>query len=323
VSANRDLPADREQACGRTATMAEYAAALAAEGVTVVPGSSGCYWVGNVCGSLFREPTSCLAPPQPGEVRRALWKARAPVATYILAPSDEHPANAWLYVCENQKYRLEDLGYAARRDIRRAMRQLRFEFIDAATLLARGAKAFCDTQKRLGLSDGTPEVFRRDHEPFGRNPAMQIAAAWAEGFLAAFATVQAVDAWADIGVYAADDHLSSCPVNGLIHFALNHYLVERKFRGVGYGLSSIQEASKAATLDRFKKKAGFEARPVHRAFVLHPLVRPLANRLTLCGLRLCTRLRPSSRRWRKATGLLATYLNRQAAPAHLQQDEND
>jgi hypothetical protein len=303
--------------------MAEYVAALAAERVTVVPGSSGCHWVGNVCGSLFREPTSCLAPPQPGEVRRALWKAWAPVATYVVAPSDEQPANAWLYVCDDHDYRLEDLGSTARRDIRRALRQLRFEFTDAATLLARGAKAFCDTQKRLGLSDGTFEVFRRDHEPIGRNPGIQIAGAWAGDFLAAFATVLAIDDWADISIYAADDYLSSCPVNGLIHFALDHYLVQRKFRGVGYGLSSIQEASKAVTLDRFKKKAGFEAWPVHRAFVLHPLLRPLANRCTLFGLRLGTYFRPSSRRWRKATGLLATYLNRHAVLRPPQQDEDD
>lgn len=303
--------------------MAEYLAAVAAEGIRVLPGTSGCYWVGNVGGAMFREPTSYLELPQPGEVSRALRKAWAPVATYVVAPGETRPANALLYVCEDRDYRLERLGSAARRDIRRALRHLRFEFIDGPTLLAHGVRAFCDTQKRLGLSNGTPEIFLRDHVPICRNPARHIAGAWAGDFLAAFGTFVAIDDWVDLAIYAADDHLSSCPVNGLIHFALEEYLVRRKLRGVGYGLSSIQEVSKAATLDRFKKKAGFEARPVHRAFAIHPLLRPFANRLTLCALRLCTHLRPGSRRWRKATGMLAAYLNRHAPLPALQEEKDD
>jgi len=161
------------------------------------------------------------------------------------------------------------------------------------------------------MSDGTPEAFQRDFARIGRNPCYAIVGAWAGSFLEAFMTALVVDDWVYINTCAASDHLILRPVDGLIHFGLDYYLVQNRFHTVGYGVSSIQEVSKAETLDRFKKKVGFEARPIHRTFVFHPLLSPFANSLTLWGLRLGTRLRPGSRGLRKATGLLASYLGKQ------------
>jgi hypothetical protein len=53
---------------------------------------------------------------------------------------------------------------------------------------------------------------------------------------------------------------------------------------------------------------GFEARAVHRAFVAHPLLRPLVNPLTLWGVNTALRLRPGNRRLKKAGGVLACML---------------
>ena len=107
-------------------------------------------------------------------------------------------------------------------------------------------------------------------------------------------TIQAVDDVAEISVVAADEHLTSCPVESLIHTALDHYLVQRKFRHKlrAQFHSGGQQGRQPRLL---QEKVGFEPRPVHRAFVLHPLVAPFANRLTLWALRSCTRLRPGSR----------------------------
>ena len=40
------------------------------------------------------------------------------------------------------------------------MRAFRYEFLDPDTVLAQGAQPYCDTRARVGLSDGTPDVFR-------------------------------------------------------------------------------------------------------------------------------------------------------------------
>jgi hypothetical protein len=102
--------------------------------------------------------------------------------------------------------------------------------------------------------------------------------------------------------------LSYRPNDTLIYTALYRYLVERRYRVISYGLSSIQAVSNTAGLHRFKTKVGFEARPVHRAFVVHPPLRPLANRFALWGLNTVLRFRPTDRRLKKAGGVLASML---------------
>ena len=127
----------------------------------MVPAGGGCYWVRYVGRSLLREPITNLEPPLPGEVRRALWKAWAPVASYCTRADELHPANAWLYLCENQDYCVESLNRQGRRDMRRGLRRFSIRFIDNATLLANGASAYCDTQSRLGLAERTVAHFER------------------------------------------------------------------------------------------------------------------------------------------------------------------
>lgn len=100
--------------------------------------------------------------------------------------------------------------------------------------------------------------------------------------------------------------LRSNPNDALAYTVLSRYLIERKCRLVSYGLSSVQNESNAAGLHRFKLKLGFKARAVHRAFVPHPLMRPLFNRLTLWGVSTMLRYKPGGRHLRKAQGVLAS-----------------
>ena len=297
-------------------TLEQYKSALTADGKLILPGASGTFWEGTDLRSLVLRPEFRLAAPSPAEVRRVLWQGWSPLVTYSVAPDPEHPQNAWLYVCQDQDYRLEKLDSPARRDIRRALRAFRFEFLDHATFLKHGEKCFCDTRRRNDLSDGIPEVFRDKFVHFDRNPAHRILGAWAYECLAAYVALIMVDDWVKIYPYAADDHLKGCPVNGIVHFTLEHYLVQRKFRLVNYGLSSVQEASKASGLHKFKKKLGFECLPVHRAVVFHPLLRPLANRGSLWALRACRALFPGNSPLRRAAGLLAAYLGKTPMPSN-------
>ena len=117
--------------------------------------------------------------------------------------------------------------------------------------------------------------------------------------------------WAELGCFSRDALLRHRPNDTLMYTVLSRYLVERRFRLVSYGLSSIQSESNAAGLHRFKTKVGFEARPVHRAFVPHPLLRPLVNRSTLLGVNTALRLRSGHRRLKKASGVLARMLGEQ------------
>lgn len=290
----------------RHTPLAEYAAAIGPR--CFVECGTRCFWERAQFGALTLRPEFLLHVPSRERTRSLFRETKAPLLSYVQPPDDDHPQNAWLYVCRDQEYSIERLGSRGRRDARRALRELRFAFIDEGTLLEHGEKAYCDTRTRVGISDGTPRAFVERFTGFAGNPAHQVLAAWKNDRLAAFATVVAVDDWLDIYPYAAADYLSSCPVDGLITVLLGLFLTERKYRLVNYGLSSIQQETGAVGLHRFKKKVGFECLPVHRKFVFHPVVRPFANRLSLQILRVLTHVRPGNLAVRKAAGLIATHL---------------
>lgn len=304
--------------------LAEYIAAVVDMGATAVPGVNSTYWVTSERYALEREPTLCLDVPSRDEVYDALRRTRSAVATYNRLADASHPQNAWLYLCQDQSYNLNKLESSVRRNIKRALHEFRFEFIDASTLLQAGAASFCETRSRAGLSDGTPDNFRNCCQSLLKNPAYRILGAWRESengrrALAAYMTFCIVDDWVTLKPYATTEYLGLRPNNGLFHFGMDYFLAQHRMKTICYGLSSIQEIGKGDTLHRFKLKIGFEAIPIHRTFIFHPFLRPLANRATLFGLRLLVRVRPTNRKLRKAAGLLATYLDKHAATAESQQ----
>jgi hypothetical protein len=295
--------------------MAAYAAEQVKNGSRVVPGASGTFWIRHESGGMMRVPTLHFVPPAPDELRQLFWKGRVAVATYLLAPDGQHAANAWLYVCTDRGYSLDKLAPPMRRNVRRGLRELRLAPVTPKQLLAHGVRAFCDTRRRVGLSDGTPEHFHQRFSQRAKSSGHVFLGAWKGEELAAFLSITEVDDWAEIeGCFSADALLNFRPNDTLMYRALSHYLVEQECRVVCYGSSSVQAESNAVGLHAFKTKVGFEANPVHRSFVLHPLLRPLGNRLTLLGLQTTLRLRPNECRLKKAEGILASILGERRMP---------
>jgi hypothetical protein len=292
-------------------------------GFHVLPGKTGTFWIRSDSGPFTRVPTFHLAPPASGELRQVLWSGPAAVANYLLEPDERHPANTWLYLCTDQDYKLEKLAPAMRRNVRRALKELKIAPLTPDELLAHGAQAFCDTRQRVGLSDGTLEEFRARFTT-RRLPEMFFIGAWKDNQLAGFLSIIEVDDWAEItGNFSADALRMYRPSDGLVYCTLSYYLVERKCRLVSFATSSIQNDDHTVGLHRFKTKVGFEAQPVHRAFVLHPLLRPLVNQLTLWGVNRLLQLKPSDQRLLKARGALTSLLRATPLLEEVHQEEKD
>jgi hypothetical protein len=287
---------------------ADYGAALARDGVRTVAGAGGTLWVAYQQGAMIRVP-AVTGAPDGEELRRVFRHGRAAVASYLVEPDAGHPANACLYVCRDRGYALDRLAPPMRRNVRRGTSALRVAWLTRDEVLAHGLTAYCDTRRRLGLSDGTPSHFARRFGRRARNPAHVFLGAWKDDRLSGFLSITEVDAYAEIeGSFAADAFRGDRPSDTLLYSALRLYLVERGFAEVSYGLSSIQAESNAVGLHRFKLKVGFAALPVHRAFVSHPWLRPLVHRLTLSAINVALRLRPGDPRLRMAGGILACML---------------
>lgn len=300
---------------GSSPSIAEYAVERARSGTRTLPGTCGTFWIGHESGTMMRMPMFHAAPPAPGEVRQVLRQGRAAVVSYILEADEQHPVNAWLYVCPDRAYELGKLPPSMRRNVRRGFRELRISPVAPDELLAHGAPAFCDTRRRVGLSDGTPEEFRRRFRLRARCRGHVFLGAWKEDQLAAFLSIIEVDDWAEIeGCFSMDAWLQLRPNDALLYSALFRYLVEGGCRLVCYGLSSIQAESNAAGLHAFKTKVGFKAQPVYRAFVLHPLLRPFAHPLTRWSLNALLRFKLGERHLKKSEGILAYLLGEQRMP---------
>jgi hypothetical protein len=289
----------------RSLSLVEYARGLANNGRRTVLGAPGTFWVRYDRVAMMRIPYFHQGAPAPGEVRRVLWQGPAALASYLLEPDDSHPANAWLYVCRDQAYGLDKLISRSRRDVRRGLREFRIGPITAEQLIAHGAQTFRDTRRRNNLKDSTPDEFRRQIVSRAKCPGHVFFGAWKDSQLAAYLSIIEVEDWAEItSSFSADAFLRFMPNDALFFYALSHYLTERACRIVSVGLSSIQSGSHKAGLHAFKTKVGFEAQPVHRAFSLHPLLRPFANRLTLWGVNTALWFTPGDLRLKRVAGIL-------------------
>jgi hypothetical protein len=292
-----------------TLSITEYAKELARGGRRVITGSAGAFWASYEGSAMMRVPTFHLVPPSADEVGRALWGGRAAVASYIVKPAQGHPVNAWSYVCKDSSYDLAKLQPPTRRNVRRGLRELEIYPISSRQLIEHGAQAYCDTRRRVGLDDGRPEVFQRRFTARANSQAHIFLGAWKGSKLAAFLSITQVEDWAEIeGCFSMTDLLNLRPNDALLYRGLYHYLRERVCRLVSYGLSSIQPDSNEAGLHAFKTKLGFEAIPVHRAFVPSPVLRPFVNRLVLEGVNLALRVKPGQRQLGKMSGLLTAML---------------
>ena len=293
-------------------SLSEYADELSRAGKRVIRYGGETFWAAYEFGALMRIPSFHVGPPASGEVQQVLRNSRLAVATYLLDPDESHQGNCWLYVCQDPSYGLEKLPSAMRRNVRRGLKQLQIRPVTFEQLLSHGAEAFCDTRRRVGLNDGTLKFFRERFLQRARCKGHVFLGAWKDERLAAFLSIAEIEDWVEIeGCFSCNSLLSLRPNDTLFFSALSHYLTERQFRIVSYGVSSIQEESNLETLHVFKTKVGFEARRVHRVFELHPFLRPIQSMVILRLARLLLRLRPGNRLLKKIAGVLGNLVNDQ------------
>lgn len=312
-------------------TIEQYADRLRLACTKVVAGSQNTLWVscgpfakqifagrnGNDGGHSWplvmqRRPYFALHVPPKEEIQTVFRESHVPLLNFAV-DSSEVPgllgsgyasgpiwaSKSYLYVCSDPEYSREKLGQSARSHIRRSLSAFEFRPISLDELLKLGFQAHRDTRARYGLSTGTPQSFEAEFRRAGL--LHRYIGALKDGRLAGFLAVTEVEDWASIGLgYSLDEFLPLRPNNGLFYYTLYHYLVERKFRLVDDGLSNFPITPDVETLHKFKVKMGFEPCPVHRAFLVNPLLKPVVNRVSWRLANGLTRLFPHNSILRKA-----------------------
>jgi len=235
-------------------------------------GTQGTFWTRHERWSMLRVPVFALNTPTQAEVRQAL--RRALVVSCLELPSATKPANTVIYLCRHHACALEKLAAAMRRNVRRGTAALTIQPLSAEHVLQHGYPAYADTRRRAGLSDADRRSFERRFSERARSPANVYLGAWLGERLIAFLSITEVADWVEFeSLFSCTDALKYRPNDTLLYHALRHYLVESPRALVSYGVRSVQSWAEEG-LHQFKLKVGFEAQAVHRAFVLHPALRP-------------------------------------------------
>jgi len=294
--------------------LSSYSECLETAGYNVLAGSNDTIWVSHGRFAMQRQPVFALHDPSEEETREVFRAARVPLLSFVIKASVQWPANSNLYLCSDNDYSLDKLAKGPRYDVRRGLSEFEIKLLEHSELLRLGSQAYCDTLARTRLTGGTPEKFKA---LFGRVRAdRKYLGALRGNRLAAFLMVTEVEDWVSIGGYSVTEFLPLRPNNALIFHVLRNSLVERNLRVVSYGLSSIQAVSNQIGLDRFKAKMGFRSVPVHRAFTLHPYLRPFVNRVS-CGLASgILKLSPRNMILKKAEGALRMALSERKPQSH-------
>lgn len=293
--------------------LAEYAAYLKAHGHEAIVMDGGRrLWVSSGRGFLERLPIEGQDAPGPAEVRRLLRLPGVWVVTYVRPPDEGHPPNAFNYVCAISDYRIEGLARHARADVRYGLRNYTVRLSTPEELAEKGFAADADTADRHGVDRPTPEGLRRYAESLRGSPLFDIWGAWKGDDLAAWMTVARLDAHAMLCMIRSRTGAKGSPNNAVLYVATRRYLVEDRLPYVTAGLSTIKVAANTLSLHEYKTHMGYEARPVFRAFAVHPLLAPLLK--TRAGSWLLEKAAGKSSVLQRASGLARLMSGREKAP---------
>ncbi len=210
-------------------------------------------------------------------------------------------------VYEKPTYNLEDLGEFARRNVRRGLRNCAVEQVPFELLAREGWTLQHDTLERQGRQVRVSQQdWRRRCESAATLPGFEAWGALVEGALAASViTFQMGDCCYILYPQSRREFLPA-RVNNALSFAVTKALTARSsVRTIFYGLHSLDAP---ASVDEFKLRMGYTAKPVRQRVVFNPQWAPVFNPVTHALLKFMKRLRPGNPTLSKAEGMVRFYI---------------
>lgn len=227
-------------------------------------------------------------------------------------------------VYEGKNYSIEQLPKKARYDVRKGKTIAQVERISFDRLASEGWRLREETLLRQGRRGAESKVWwNRMCHSAGGLPGFE---AWAalsfKGELMAALIAFACDDCYSILYQQSLSAYLSYGVNNLLTFVFtNEVLKQPNCHRIFYGLQSLDAP---VSVDEFKFRMGYVAKPVRQHVVFHPFVIPMINQVTHSVLRHLHQVFPSIRTWAKTEGMVRFYLegkrplNQQTVPAVFQ-----
>jgi hypothetical protein len=267
----------------------------------------GTYWHSQGPRVYQAFPYHWVVQPAEEELLQFLRESRAiglRYSTNVDAPEGRVSYHA---VYENSKYDLDELGRWARKNVRRGLRNCSVEPISFVLLAEEGWALQCDTLARQGRDlKFVRQDWRRRCQAAADLPGFEAWGALIRGRLAASVTTfQMNDCCYMLYQQCHRDYLAA-HVNNALSFVVTQTMLARpRIRSIFYGLHSLDAPT---SVDEFKFRMGYKAKPVRQRVVFHPRLTPVVNRTSHGLLRLSMALRPGDTTLSKAEGMMRFYL---------------
>jgi hypothetical protein len=210
-------------------------------------------------------------------------------------------------VCDCRDYTLSALGKKARYDVRTALRSAVVEPIPVSRLASEGWELRMDTLTRQGRSSAETRkawlalcAGAEDLDGFE---------AWGvllEGRLAASLLAFTCEETCSVLYQQSRTEYLSAGVNNALAYTFTAEIMKRP--GVSEVFYGLHSADAPPTVDQFKFRMGYGAKPVRQRVVFHPWLQPLVNPATHAGVRALVRWLPGHPVVAKAEGMVRFYL---------------
>ena len=280
-----------------------YAEWLRRQGQRVIRTDSS-YWHSEGMRVFQAFPYHWLIEPGQNELRELMFRHQAFALRYSMPARDGQKADSCYHaVYTGSDYDFETLSAWARKNVRRGLRNCTVGPISFERYLEEGWALRVDTLARQHrqVKESKQDWCRRyaaarDLEGF------EVWAAEVRGQLAASLVTFQMDSWAYMLYQQCHSDYLTEHVNNALSFAVTQTLVRRSnLRGIFYGMQSLDAPR---SVDEFKFRMGYQARPVRQRVAFHPYCAPVVNPFTHRLTKVLTTLSPKNRLLAKAEGML-------------------
>jgi len=283
-----------------------YSDWLRAQGQRVLRTESS-YWHSGGGGVFQAFPFHWEIEPTKKDLAELFYRHRVVAIRYSAPAGSLRGVESYHVVRSSGPYDLDSLSHWARKNVRRGLKNCVVEPVPVERFINEGWALRTDSLDRQGRDTG--ETFDK----------------WQERILNA-ARFEGFEFWGAcvgerLGAILLTFRMSECVtlilqqchreflrehVNNALSFTVTqHMLAEPGIESIFYGMESLDAPR---SVDEFKFRMGYTAKPVRQCVVFNPLVAPLMNRASYGVLKALARRYPSNRTFSKAAGILRVYL---------------
>lgn len=266
------------------------------------------YWVDLSSGVLQAFPYHWLIKPGDQELTQLLKNNFAIGLRYSTPFQHSQGVASYHVIYEGDNYKIENLPKKARHDVKKGLDTMTVAPISLEQLGTEGWTLRVETLERQGRIGAEKQVWWqtmcRTAEGLEGIESWGVSAG--DRLVACLLAIRCDNCYSILYQQSATDFLPMGVNNALTYTATNYALNLPGAYSVFYGLHSLDAPS---SVDNFKFRMNYQAKPVRQRVVFHPWLSPLINHTSYAIVKKLGERQSSSHKLSKLEGLMRFYLD--------------